>query len=180
MKKKAVAAAWVFAVSLVALFTTINNAEANTPLLDRSLSLQDLASQLNSPKAVADYLWKHFVFEDDQRLFGREDYWQTPSEFMSRKKGDCEDFASLAGQILKLQGIESFILNIYGSRSGHTICVFKQNGRYHAIDGSSFKKYGADTLQQVIEKTNPDWEKAAIVVLNEASHRGQIVAEIKR
>ncbi len=122
MKKYAVAATRAFALCLVALLITINTAEANTPLLVRTLSLQNLASELNSPKAIADYLWKNFVFEEDQRLFGREDYWQTPQEFMDLKKGDCEDFAMMAAQILKLQGIQSMILNIYDGTSGHTIC----------------------------------------------------------
>lgn len=63
--KKGVAAYWVFAVSLV-LVTFVVTAEAKAQLLDRNLSLRDLANQLQTPEDIAHYLWRHFSFESDQ------------------------------------------------------------------------------------------------------------------
>lgn len=177
--KKSVAAYWVFVLSLtVGLF--VSYAETKAQLPDRILSLQELSFQLSSPRAIADYLWKNFLFEDDQRLFGKEDYWQTPEEFFSNKKGDCEDFAIFANDLLKSQGVQSFILNIYGGKEGHTICVFKQNGRYQAIDGSDFKPMDAASLNELITKIEPAWKNAAIVSPHPESRHAKIIAQINR
>ena len=45
--------------------------------------------QLNSVNAFFNQL----VFIDDEKLWGREDYWATRIEFLGAKGGDCEDFS---------------------------------------------------------------------------------------
>jgi hypothetical protein len=176
MKKSAVAALWISAVSLVVLFNFGHVAEANSALPDRSLSLQGLAIQLPTPEAIVHFLWKNFNYEKDERQFGNEDYWQTPEEFVANRKGDCEDFAVFAHQILKMQGVQSFLINIYGNDGGHTICVFKENGKYQAIDGTDVRRFNADSLNDVIRKINPFWQKSAIVEPT-VSHRAEILSE---
>lgn len=177
--KKSVAAYWVFVLSLTVGFFVFN-AETRAQLPDRILSLQELSNQLITPRAIADYLWKNFIFEEDQRLFGKEDYWQSPQEFLSNKKGDCEDFALFASHLLKIQGVKSFMLNIYGSKGGHTVCAFKENGRYQAFDGSDFKKVDARSLNELISKIDPTWKKAAIVTYQPEDHHAKVVVQIQK
>ena len=37
--------------------------------------------------------FNQLVFISDNRLWGQEDYWATPIEFLGAKGGDCEDFS---------------------------------------------------------------------------------------
>lgn len=178
MTKKSVAALWVLALTCVLLFN-FHTTDAKAQFTDQSLSLQDIAFRISSPDKIANYLWKNFKFESDRSIFGQEDYWQTPNEFLSRGKGDCEDFAVFAQYLLKQRGISSFILNIYGRGEGHTVCVFKENGKYQAIDGTKVFQVDANSLQELSEKIDPFWEKAAIVSPT-ANHGAQILTEFSK
>ena len=180
MKKKAVAAMWVFVASLVFGILTINTALANTPLLDRTLPLTDLALELKTPQSIAHYMWRHFIFEQDQRNFGQSEYWQSPEEFLKTGKGDCEDFAIFARELLHLNGINAFLLNIYGPGYGHTICVFMENGKYNAIDGTNVENYQADNLPDLMTKINPFWNEGAVVAPSKTSSSGVILQTIPR
>ena len=180
MKKTAVAAARVIAVSVVLVFTTFSVALANTPLLDRTLSLAGLSSELTTPDQIAKYMWRHFLFEQDQRQFGKEDYWQTPEEFLQRGKGDCEDFASFAAALLKRNGVNTFILNVYGNGFGHTVVVFEEKGTYQVIDGTDIIRHKAGSLKELLEKIYPFWKTGAIVTASPAGKTGIILQTITR
>ncbi len=126
--------------------------------------LPRIASTLSSPEAIARYMWKNFGVESDQANFGQEDHWQSPEELLATKKGDCEDFARFAYEILRLNGRKAFMVNIYDKHGyGHTVCVFSENGRYQAIDGTDVKRLNAATLTEVFNKIHPSWDNAAIV-----------------
>ncbi len=51
-------------------------------------------------------------FVTDMALWGVENYWATPFEFLSRNAGDCEDFAIAKYFTLKAIGVEEEKLNI--------------------------------------------------------------------
>ncbi len=36
--------------------------------------------------------FNQFQYREDSDLFGQQDYWQTPEEFLGHQQGDCEDF----------------------------------------------------------------------------------------
>jgi len=40
-------------------------------------------------------------YASDEGVFGQEDYWQTPSDFLKNKRGDCEDWAIYAVSLLR-------------------------------------------------------------------------------
>ena len=160
--KKAVAALVVFAVSLVLVSTISMNADANAQIPGRGLSFVNLATQLNTPSKIADFMWRNFSYEKDRRQFGKEDYWQSPQELLQNKKGDCEDFASFAHGMLKLNGISSYVMNIYGKRYAHTVCVFKMDGKYHVIDGHDLKSYKSENLKDLISHVYPFWKQFKI------------------
>ena len=142
--------------------------------------LQELAQQLKSPDDIARFIWRHFSFESDQTQFGKEDYWQSPSEILKTQKGDCEDFAGFANELLKRNGKTSFLLNLYGGRYSHTVCVFKENGRYSVIDGANVVHYNAENLRQLVSEIYPFWQKSAIVVPSSISNRGKILAQFEK
>lgn len=51
----------------------------------RSLPIVDQLTQVNS-------FFNQMEFVDDMTLWGKEDYWATPIEFLGMQAGDCEDF----------------------------------------------------------------------------------------
>ena len=142
---KSVAAYGVFALGVVIAFFTMN-AEAKAQILDRSLSLRELAGKLQTPDDIAHYLWRNIGFEEDQTQFGQEEYWQSPEELLTTRQGDCEDFANFANELLRMNGYSSFLLNLYGGSSDHTVCVFKENGKYNVIDGAEVLRFEANDL----------------------------------
>ena len=177
--KKSVAAYWVFAVSFALVFNVLI-AEAKAQLLDRSLSFRDLALQLQTPEAVAHYMWRHFDFESDQTQFGEEERWQSPEEFLETRKGDCEDFALFAQNILKMNGIPSYLVNIYSHRFSHTVCVFKEHDKFNVIDGTRVIRYEAESLDELMLKIDPFWNQGALVAPSQETHQGKILAQFDR
>lgn len=176
MKKKTIAAFGFFAVSVVMIFFHASDT-ANARLLDQSYSVNTLASYLRSPQDVALYMWRYFDYEGDRRQFGKEDYWQSPAEIVKNKKGDCEDFALFAKQILDLNGYSAYVLNLYGTKD-HAICIFRQNGKYGAVDGGKFVAADFDDLRDLLSYMDPFWSKASIVEVTER-HGGKELASIR-
>lgn len=51
-------------------------------------------------------------FVTDQEIWQREDYWATPTEFLVKDAGDCEDFAIAKYFTLRLMGVDDKKLRI--------------------------------------------------------------------
>ena len=181
MKQKAVAAcSWAFALSLVLVFPISLSDVAKAQLLDSNLSLSILAQQLQTPDQIARYMWRNFAFEEDQRNFGTEDHMQSPEEFLQTRKGDCEDFARFAYELLKMNGVDAFIMNIYGGQYAHSICVFKENGNYQAIDGTNVRRYNAKHLNDLSSQIYAFWKTSMIVSPSPVSGGATVLAEFSK
>lgn len=180
MKKTNIAALRAFAASFILLTTVLMSAEADARLLDRGLSLNLLALELRTPEQIALYMWRHFAFEADQRQFGRHDHWQSPEELLANQKGDCEDFALFAHSLLKRNGFSSLLLSIYGKRFAHTVCVFKENGKYNAIDGTDVKRFEAENIRELSSQLYPFWETSTVVAPSSVSKSGVLLAELTK
>jgi hypothetical protein len=168
---------WVLTFSLAGftLFPEINASP------DPTDSLPQLAQQLKSPEDIAYFLWRNFNFETDQRQFGQEEYWQSPRQFLATRKGDCEDFALFAKTILEAQGKSPLLLNIYGARFAHTVCLLKENNHYTVIDGTHIERYKTANLKEVLTDLYPFWTTSAIVSPAENnSTKGKTLSWIER
>ena len=55
---------------------------------------------------------ERIVYVEDIDLWGVEDYWATPVEFLSRGAGDCEDYAIAKYFTLRAMGVPESKLNI--------------------------------------------------------------------
>lgn len=142
--------------------------------------IEQAVSHLKTPEDIARYAWKNFRFERDQRHFGKEEYWQSPEEFIRNKAGDCEDFALFTQTLLKRNGHPAFLLNVYGGRFAHTVVVFKRDGKYHAVDGASVIRKGFDRLEDLARYVYPFWDKMAIVAYSPATHDGRVLMQFYR
>lgn len=166
------------ALFIAGLFPVRSGHAASFPL---PLELTQIAAQLSGPEAIAGYMWKNFRVESDQKNFGREEYWQSPQELLQNRRGDCEDFARFAYELLRAQGRKAWLISLYGRGGyGHTVCIFSEDGFYHVIDGSEVKRSKAKTLSKVFGKIYPFWQKAAMVKPLAGSPRAVIIKEFKK
>ena len=63
-------------------------------------------------KMVNDFFNQNIDFVDDIFLWGVEDYWATPVEFLAKGAGDCEDYAIAKYFTLKILGVPDDKLRI--------------------------------------------------------------------
>lgn len=62
----------------------------------------------------------------DERAHKKPEHWQMPAETLSRKTGDCEDYAILKAHLLVREGIDKDLLRIAVVREG-------ENMPFHAV-----------------------------------------------
>ena len=140
--------------------------------------LTQLASAYRTPKAIATLLRDQFTFKRDVELFGEADHWQSPEEFVKQKVGDCEDYALLAQALLRRNGIEAYVVSLFGQEGyAHTVCVFKdERSRYNLIDVDKIRYPKAVSLQALASWLYPGWTFGGIV--KQAGVRGQMLQQI--
>ncbi len=132
-----------------------------------------------TPEQLAHFLNTHLTFREDLPLFGQADYWQSPEEVLSRGQGDCEDYASLAADLLARQGVRSFLFSLYGEKGyAHTVCVFVEGGRYSVLNQDRLLRYRSASLEDLAGKLCRAWEWGAVAERH--GHRGRAVRVIRR
>ena len=146
----------------------------------RAESLLDSAARsASTPEQLARFLNAHLTFQEDLSLFGQADYWQAPEEVLVRGRGDCEDYALLANDLLKRQGKKSFVFSLYGPKGyAHTVCVFVEGGRYNLLNQDRLIRTQAASLEELAGKLCRDWEWGAVAERND--HRGRAVRIVRR
>jgi hypothetical protein len=133
-------------------------------------SIEQIAKLYPSPEALAGFLQHEFSFKDDLSLFHQADYWQDPDEFLTRRQGDCEDYALLAEAVLAQLGKRAFVFSVYGAAYAHTVCVFIEDGAYRVINQDRLMPWKAHTLKEIASRLCPDWDWAAVA--KRIGHRG--------
>ena len=143
-----------------------------------SLALDHLAHQYTDPKAIASFLRHEFTFTRDEDLFGEADRWQSPEEFLTRKAGDCEDYALLAKALLERNWITAYVFSLFGDDNyAHTVCVFlDEHGRYNVINQDQVRYYRAKSLEALASALHPGWTFGGIV--EQDGLRGRFVKRI--
>jgi hypothetical protein len=124
-----------------------------------------LAHTYTTPKQISEFLTSHFTFQSDVELFGQVEYWQRPDEFLARRKGDCEDYAVLAKELLVRNGYEAYLFSLFGlNQYGHTICVYRdREGRFNAINEARHYRYRVSSLEDVATQMFQGWTFGGIV-----------------
>jgi predicted transglutaminase-like cysteine proteinase len=109
-----------------------------------------LRNKLYNPKDISNWLIKNIEYVSDNETWNKSEYWQTPLETISKRTGDCEDFAFVAQELLNQIGIESCVIGMYYVfiEGGHAVCIFKWEGRYYILDNGSLIK-GTSTDENI-------------------------------
>ncbi|MBI3317278.1 MAG: transglutaminase-like cysteine peptidase [Candidatus Omnitrophica bacterium] len=153
--------------ALIFLVWTLNFLGLNFPAASANLEIYSPIDYLfeftNSPDDLSNFMKRNFKFTEDETLFGEIDYWQSPEEFYSRKKGDCEDYALFAQYVLARLNMESYVVSIYAANGyAHTLLIYREGGRYQVLNEDRLIRYNASSLEDAIGQVNSDWSWAAI------------------
>lgn len=70
------------------------------------------ASDLEKLRQVNDFFNRNTAFIDDLVLWHKNDYWATPSEFLAKGAGDCEDYSIAKYFTLVEMGVDESKLRI--------------------------------------------------------------------
>lgn len=54
-----------------------------------------------------------FEYASDKDLFGKEEYWQKPAEYLKSGKGDCEDYANALASVSEAKSYEARVVAGY-------------------------------------------------------------------
>lgn len=81
-----------------------DDAVARTNAWVKLINEYQTANDLKKLRAVTDF-FNHFKPESDMTLWRQENYWATPSEFIGRHAGDCEDYVFAKYFTLKAMGV---------------------------------------------------------------------------
>jgi len=122
-------------------------------------TLDALARRYQTPKAIASFLRSEFTFKQDWELFGQPERWQAPEEFLSRREGDCEDYAQLAKALLERNGYKAQVFSLFDdSGYAHTVAVYQdEDGRYNVINQDRLRRYRAKSFEKVASRLYPGW-----------------------
>jgi len=131
---------------------TINREKKSNPELSKDEYLDMLARKLDTLEKLEKFFEACFLYtyddpKDDPTYKGPKDtpdldVWQLPTETVDRvetglMRGDCDDYAFLARDILQRQGKNVFVVEI----PSHAICAWvekKSDGRYDAYSLCTF------------------------------------------
>ncbi len=99
-------------------------------LIEESRALPDL-DKLNKVNA---FFNRRILFQTDWEVWGQEDYWATPLEFMGKGAGDCEDFVIAKYVSLQLLGVSNERLRLIyvRAKSGATASIAHMVLGYYA------------------------------------------------
>ena len=76
------------------------------------LKRDNSATDMEKLQKINSFFNKKIVFASDMDIYGINDYWATPVEFLSRGAGDCEDYAIAKYFSLKMMGVSEEKLRI--------------------------------------------------------------------
>lgn len=122
-------------------------------------ALTQISKTIKNPAELSNLLATEFRYETEM-----PDRWSKAEETAVAKKGDCEDFAILAQEILKRINIDSQILIIKykGISQAHAICIFKEGDTYSFISNQELVRTNAPTVTAAVEEQYTDWESIKI------------------
>lgn len=113
-----------------------------------------------TPKRFANY-FENFKFED-RMVFDVQD----PHQFLSKRSGDCIDYAVLADHVLKHRGYQTRLIRVemVGLDAGHAVCYVDNDNVYLDYNNRKYfftlKKSGP-TIREVATKIadsfNANW-----------------------
>lgn len=113
---------------------------------DSIKKLEDCPNYLTTPVKVYDYIQKNFRYAfDDEKLDPKHEgdghpgtnWFQSPIETFTKRKGDCEDFANFAKYNLNVNGYRSVVGAFWQydiTKEAHAVCIFLDKDGFGVVE----------------------------------------------
>lgn len=113
---------------------------------------------------------------------------QTAATFLTREKGDCDDYAVLADYVLKKRGLGTRLIHIrLAGRIAHAVCYVSENKAYLDYNNRSvfftLTKSGTeirDIADKVAGSLQANWTTASEFTYSYATRRKTMVATVSQ
>lgn len=89
----------------------------------RAITLQELRNEKDLTPARLMSYFRDFSFKLGEDL-------QSPDAFLAARSGDCDDFASLAAQVLREKHYTTRLVAVFMAGQTHVVCYVKEAGCY--------------------------------------------------
>jgi len=133
---------------------------------------------INSVEDYAQWLEKNFEYKSDEG----PDIWASPEETLTRKYGDCEDFAFLNEAVLRIFGYRPKVLAMAGGIKtvNHAICAFEKDGYYLWFDNNKLKQTPASSVEEFGSHVVPRHGYAYMFEIKKEGDKQTILADDAR
>lgn len=106
------------------------------------------------PEELSIWIAFNIKYIDDLEKWGIEDYWQSPSETLESKTGDCEDYAILAYACMKKLGYHPKVFILYNNTDAHALCLVKYKHAWYYLGEELLTRTKAWTYMDVVRSYN--------------------------
>ena len=151
--------------------------EKDGVLISRPVKIDERIAQIigtNRIRTIEDYaawLGNNMVYQSD----GGSDQWLDPSEFLTVKRGDCEDFAFLNARALRVLGYQTHIITFNSTRNGHAVCAFQYGDKFYWFDNAKLKTSNATTLVAFAQEVTDTFHYSRSYELDPQSKQSNLI-----
>ena len=104
-----------------------------------------------------------------------EKTWPSPQKTISKRGGDCKDFASLNEAVLRVLGYQPHVLAVTKNPRAHAICAFQADGYYLWFDNQRLVKTKTTSYPEFIAQLRKDTSAVQLSELDLQTFQWQIV-----
>lgn len=102
----------------------------------RSLRIRPVVDRI---RAINRLVNREFAYDSDLRIWGRNDYWETPLEMVRRKRADCEGFVAFKAFLALIAGIDAEQVAVLAgiapdTHEGHAVLMVVVDGVGYVLD----------------------------------------------
>jgi hypothetical protein len=113
---------------------------------------------------------------------------QSPSAFLSREKGDCDDYAVLADHVLSKRGLKTRLIHVrLTGRVAHAVCYVAENKAYLDFNNRAvfftLTRSGPDIrdiASKVAQSLEASWTTASEFTYSYATRRKTMIATVSQ
>ena len=151
------------------------------PGLLGAVTLEELLSQPKlTPKKFASY-FGDFAYEFNGPI-------QSPSTFLARKKGDCDDYSVLADHVLSKHGYKTRLIHVrLTGRVAHAVCYVEESRAYLDFNNRNvfftLTRSSPDLREiasKVAQSLEASWTTASEFTYSYATRRKTMIATVSQ
>jgi hypothetical protein len=97
------------------------------------LSPEEAVKAISTPEEARRYCTRYIEYTDDELQDRSPDFWAPFALTHARQRGDCEDAAFSALELLADDGYPPWLLIMTGPGDGHAIYLYQRNGKFGTL-----------------------------------------------